>query len=115
MVPDPIIALTYQCFAMRLAPLVGMPINLSPLTVQCKVQALVYDILPSRCRKAMLGVWVQCTLPSEPKINTAILVISRLLPGTVGGIGYIYFGNSRHRKNQRHLKNQIRFGRVSDT
>ena len=50
MILDPIMALTKQYFAMRLALLVGMPINLNPLTN------------------------LQCPLPSEPTINTIILV-----------------------------------------
>ena len=54
MILDPIMALTEQCFAMRLALLVGMPINLNPLTN------------------------LQCALPREPTINTIILVIAFL-------------------------------------
>ena len=28
----------------------------------CKLQALVYDILPGRCRKTMLGMWSSCSI-----------------------------------------------------
>ena len=48
---DPIVALTEQYFEMRLALLVGMPINLNPLTN------------------------LQCTLPSESTIHTIIFVV----------------------------------------
>ena len=54
MIFDPMMALTEQYFAMRLALLVGMPINLNSLAN------------------------LQCTLPSEPTINNNFTVITFL-------------------------------------
>ena len=48
------------------SPPLGSRLGLLPLLtigkVSVKLQALVYDILPSRCRKAVFGVWVSVSL-----------------------------------------------------
>ena len=80
MIFDPMMALTEQYFAMRLALLVEMPINLNPLTN------------------------LQCTLPSGQTINNNFTVIAFLgccLARWEVLDKLIYFGSSR---SQRHRK-----------
>ena len=92
MILDPVKALTEQYFVIHLALLVGMPIILNPLTN------------------------LQCPLPSEPTVNTIILVTvflgyclaQREVTVKSALVTVVHKDIERHG----HLNNQTRSGRM---